>query len=47
MKTDLREIGWSGIDWIHLVQDNDQWKAEGSCESDNEQLAVKYLDILE
>jgi hypothetical protein len=20
----LREIGWGGIDWIHLAQDNDQ-----------------------
>jgi hypothetical protein len=23
----LREIGWSGMDWIDLVQDRDQWKA--------------------
>jgi hypothetical protein len=24
---DLREIGWGGMDWIHLSQDRDQWKA--------------------
>jgi hypothetical protein len=22
---DLREIGWEGMDWIHLGQDRDQW----------------------
>jgi hypothetical protein len=21
----LREIGWEGVDWIHLAQDRDQW----------------------
>jgi hypothetical protein len=24
---DLREIGWGGIDCIHLAQDSDQWRA--------------------
>jgi hypothetical protein len=24
---DLREIGWGGMDWNHLAQDRDQWKA--------------------
>jgi hypothetical protein len=24
---DLREIGWEGMDWIHLAQDRDQWQA--------------------
>jgi hypothetical protein len=24
---DLGEKGWSGIDWIDLAQDRDQWKA--------------------
>jgi hypothetical protein len=23
----LREIGWGGIDWIHLAQHCDQWRA--------------------
>jgi len=22
---DLRDIGWEGVDWIHLAQDRDQW----------------------
>jgi hypothetical protein len=26
-KTDSREIGWSGMDWIDVIQDRDQWKA--------------------
>jgi hypothetical protein len=21
-----REIGWEGVDWIHLAQDRDQWQ---------------------
>jgi hypothetical protein len=24
---DLREIGWEGVDWIHLAQDSDRWWA--------------------
>jgi hypothetical protein len=24
---DLREIGWDGVDWIHLAQDRDQSRA--------------------
>jgi hypothetical protein len=27
IKMDLRAIGWGGIDWIDLAQDNDQWWA--------------------
>jgi hypothetical protein len=27
IKVDLREIGWSGMDWIDLAQDRDQWSA--------------------
>jgi hypothetical protein len=27
IKTDLREIGWDGMDWIDLIQDRDQWRA--------------------
>jgi hypothetical protein len=23
----LREIGWGGIDWIHVDKDKDQWRA--------------------
>jgi hypothetical protein len=27
IKIDLREIGWIGMDWIHLAQDRDQCRA--------------------
>jgi hypothetical protein len=27
IKMELREKGWSGIDWIDLAQDRDQWRA--------------------
>jgi hypothetical protein len=23
---DLRKIGWKVVEWIHLAQDNDQWR---------------------
>jgi hypothetical protein len=23
----VRKIEWEGVDWIHLVQDRDQWRA--------------------
>jgi hypothetical protein len=27
IRMDLREIGWEDVDWMHLVQDGDQWRA--------------------
>jgi hypothetical protein len=27
VKTDLREIGFEGVDWIHLAQDRNRWWA--------------------
>jgi hypothetical protein len=27
VKTDLREMGWDCMDWIHLAQDRYQWQA--------------------
>jgi hypothetical protein len=27
IKMDLREIGLESVDWIHLAQDTDQWRA--------------------
>jgi hypothetical protein len=27
IKINLREIGWEGVDWMHLDQDRDQWRA--------------------
>jgi hypothetical protein len=26
IKTDLREIGWGGMDWIFLAQNRKQWR---------------------
>jgi hypothetical protein len=26
IKMDVREIVWSGVDWIDLAQDRDQWR---------------------
>jgi hypothetical protein len=26
IKMVLRKIGWSGMDWIHLAPDRDQWR---------------------
>jgi hypothetical protein len=23
----LREIGWTGVDWMHPADDKDQWRA--------------------
>jgi hypothetical protein len=33
---DLWEIGWGGMEWIHLAQDGDHWRA----------LAVMNLRVL-
>jgi hypothetical protein len=27
IKMDIREIGWSCMDWFHLAQDRDLWRA--------------------
>jgi hypothetical protein len=27
IKMDLREIGWGGMDWIHVAEDGGQWWA--------------------
>jgi hypothetical protein len=24
---DIRELGWGVVDWMHLAQDRDQWRA--------------------
>jgi hypothetical protein len=26
----LREIGWEDMDWIHMAQDEDRWRALGN-----------------
>ena len=27
IKTDLREVGWGGMNWIHLAQNRERWRA--------------------
>jgi hypothetical protein len=27
IRIDLRDIGWEGVDWIHLAQERGQWRA--------------------
>jgi hypothetical protein len=27
IKMDIREMGWGGVEWIHLAQDRDRWRA--------------------
>jgi hypothetical protein len=27
IRMDLREIGWGGVEWIHLAQHRDRWRA--------------------
>jgi hypothetical protein len=27
IKTDLKEVRYESVDWIHLAQDRDQWRA--------------------
>jgi len=24
---DLMEVGWKDVDWIHIAEDRDQWRA--------------------
>jgi hypothetical protein len=26
MKMDVKEIGWNGVNWIHMAQDRDKWQ---------------------
>jgi hypothetical protein len=27
IRMDLEEIGWGGVEWIHMAQDRDWWRA--------------------
>jgi hypothetical protein len=41
---DLKEKGWEVVDWIHLAQDSDQWRA---LVNNNEPSgSVKYCEFL-
>jgi hypothetical protein len=26
-RMDFRDVGWEGVEWMHLAQDRDQWRA--------------------
>jgi hypothetical protein len=26
IRMDLMEMAWEGVDWMHLIQDRDQWQ---------------------
>jgi hypothetical protein len=30
IRIDVREMGWEGVDWMHLAQGRDQWRAVGN-----------------
>jgi hypothetical protein len=42
----LREIGWEGVDWMHLAQDRDQWQAIVNTLM-NFQVPQKYREFLD
>jgi len=27
IRLDVRIVGWKGVDWIHVVEDRDHWRA--------------------
>jgi len=27
IRMDRREIGWEGVDWVHVAQDRDRWRS--------------------
>jgi hypothetical protein len=27
IRMDLREVGWEGVDWMHVAQGRDQWRS--------------------
>jgi hypothetical protein len=42
IKMDLREMGWSGMDWIDVAQDRDQWRVLVNSVM-NLRVSIKYL----
>jgi hypothetical protein len=44
IRMDLGEIGWGGMDWIHLTQDIDQWEDScGHCNEPSGSIKLKFL----
>jgi hypothetical protein len=47
IRMDLREIGWEGVNWIHLAQDRDRWRAHANIdEASGSKKAGKFLTSL-
>jgi hypothetical protein len=42
---DLREIGWEGVDWIHLSQDTDQWRARNLTKIRFQHVSLNITDL--
>jgi hypothetical protein len=48
IKMDLREIGWGGVEWIHLAQDRDRLRAVVNAVTNLRVLAPRsYLSMSE
>jgi len=46
IRIDVREVGWEGVDWIHLAQD--RGPVAGSCEHGNElSLSIKGVEFID
>jgi hypothetical protein len=47
IKVDLREIGWEGVNYSHLAQDRDRWRALANIdEASVSKKAGKFLTSL-
>jgi hypothetical protein len=46
IKMDLKDIGWSGMDWIDMPHDRDQWKDVVNTVM-NLRVPLKVCEILE
>jgi hypothetical protein len=44
IKMDLTEIGWEGVEWIHLAQERDRWA--GCCECGDEPLGYDATELV-
>jgi hypothetical protein len=45
IKINLREIGWGGMDWIHLAQDRDKCRALVSTNNEPSG-SIKFQDVV-
>jgi hypothetical protein len=40
---DLKETGWEGVEWIHLAQDRDRWRAVVNAGSGATELVSSFV----